>query len=71
MVAQPVETLDERGAPPPQRRALVEELVRAAKPGVLEDREDDVIGVAGARACEIDLLGKGSFERDDQRGEFG
>src|SRR5437763_15517401 len=55
----------------PKRRALVEELVGAAKPGVLEDREDDVIGVAGARTCEISLLGKGAFERSDYRGKLG
>src|SRR5262249_46546906 len=70
-VAQSVESLCETIAPAPQCGAFGEELVRAAEPGVLKHRKQDVVCIARRRASDIELLGEGTLQRRDHGPEVG
>src|SRR5260221_11235123 len=67
-VTQPVECGGEAVAPGAQRRAVGDEVVRAAEAGVLKDREHQKVGVARRGAGEKRLLAQGALERRDDRG---
>jgi MFS family permease len=70
-VAEAIEGLHRPVTPTTQRGALVEELVRAAKSGILKHGEHGIIGIAGRSACDVRLLRQSLFEWCGDGGEFG